>query len=189
MSKKMIAVWRTPALLLGPEPWVACCANSGLPPRLFESALTEFPRLCSQLPVLPPPLYTSTALLMFKSLQRPSQTNCRKSEASHGIQGLPRSSSLNDLHSYHRFQRTWKPIRSQTQPSLPSFRAFAHDVSSAWSALPSPVPPVEIHFFPRKPVNRRRALAMRPVTTVLSLLPAPKLPPAHSLGPCLPRPC
>ena len=119
---------------------------------------------------------------MFKSLQRPSQTNGRKSEASHGIQGLPHSSSLNDLPSYHRCQRTWKSICCQTHPSLPSFRAFAHDISSAWSALSSPVPPVEIHFFPRKPVNRRRALALRPKTTVLSLLPAPKLPPSVDAG-------
>lgn len=98
------------------------------------------------------------ALLMFKNFQRTSQTNWRKSEVSHGTQGLPHSSSLNNLHSYHRFQRTWKPIHSQTHPSLPSFRAFAHDISSAWRALPSPVPPVELHFFPRKPRNRRRAL-------------------------------
>lgn len=155
----MIALWRrTPILLLEPGPWVACCANSGLPSWLFKSAQTEVPWLCSQLPILPPPFYTSTALLMFKNFQRTSQTNWGKSEVSHGIQGLPHSSSLNNLHSYHRFQRTWKPIHSQTHPSLPSFRAFAHDISSAWRALPSPVPPVEIHFFPRKPVNSRRAL-------------------------------
>ena len=50
--------------------------------------------------------------LLLKNLQRLSKTNWMKSEVSCGIQGPRYSGSLNHLHSYPRFQQTWKPILS-----------------------------------------------------------------------------
>lgn len=118
--------------------------------------------------------------LLLKNLQRLSETTWMKSEVSCVIQGPRHSGSVNHLRSYPRFQQTRKPILSQTCPLLPSLRAFAHDISSFWSALPSSIPPAEIRIFPGKPVNRRRALAVGPDTKSANVIPSPR---AHALPP------